>query len=105
MISIVLQESETKPSTSSDEFEICGIILFVCVVRCHVLLLSSTMLHVDLVNSMSCIVYAVFDHASCRSCRQFVSLSSTMLQAGLLLLLSPAMLCVSLVDIICHLLL
>ena len=40
---------------------------------CHVwLLLSSTMLRAGLVDSMSCIVVAVFDHASCRSCRQYV---------------------------------
>ena len=40
---------------------------------CHVLLLlSSTMLCADLVDSMSCIVVAVFDHASCRSCRQYL---------------------------------
>ena len=40
---------------------------------CHVLLLLSlTMLRVGLVHSMSCIVVAVFDHASCGSCRQYV---------------------------------
>ena len=40
---------------------------------CHVLLLlSSTMLCAGLVDSMSCIVVAVFDHASCRSCRQYL---------------------------------
>ena len=71
---------------------------------CHVLLLSSTMLRVGLVDSTSCIVVAVFNHASCGSCRQYVMyccclrpcfvrvlstvchvllLSSTMLRAGL----------------------
>ena len=39
---------------------------------CHVLLLSSTMLRAGLVDSMSCIIVAVFDHASCGSCRQCV---------------------------------
>ena len=40
---------------------------------CHVLLLLSlTMLRAGLVDSMSCIVVAVFNHASCRSCRQYV---------------------------------
>ena len=40
---------------------------------CHVLLLlSSTMLRAGLVDSTSCIVVAVFDHASCRSCRQYL---------------------------------
>ena len=36
---------------------------------CHVsLLLSSTMLYAGLVDSMSCVFVAVFDHASCGSC-------------------------------------
>ena len=90
----------------------CCCCLRPCFVRvsstvCHVLLLlSSTMLCVGLVDSMSCIVVAVFDHASCGSCGQYVMycccclrpcfvrvwwtvchvlllLSSTMLRAGL----------------------
>ena len=56
----------------------CCCCLRPCFVRvlltvCHVLLLlSSTMLCAGLVDSMSCIVVAVFDHASCRSCRQYL---------------------------------
>ena len=116
-IDIIITGSETKPSMSSDEFAFLENILlsqifgtnFVClfVVTCHVLLLlSSTMLCAGLVDSMSCIIVAVFDHALCRSCRQYVMyyccclrpcfvqvlstvchvlllLSSTMLRAGL----------------------
>ena len=75
------------------------------VVRCHVaLLLSSTMLRAGLVDSMSCIIVAVFDHASCGSCRQyvmclrpcFVRVLSTV--CHVLLLLSSTMLRVGLVD-------
>ena len=76
---------------------------------CHVLLLlSSTMLRAGLVDSMSCIVVAVFDHASCGSRRQyvmycccclrpcFVRVSSTV--CHVLLLLSSTMLRVGFVD-------
>ena len=45
----------------------------VLLTACHVsLLLSSTMLRAGLVDSMSCVFVTVFDHASCKSCRQFV---------------------------------
>ena len=80
---------------------------------CHVLLLSSTMFRAGLVDSMSCIVVAVLDHASCGTCQQYVMhcccclrpcfmrvlstvchvlllLSSTMLRAGLV----NSMLCI-----------
>ena len=84
---------------------------FVCmfVVTCHVLLLlSSTMLCAGLVDSMSCIVVAVFDHASCGSCRQYVMYCCCCLRpcfvrvlstvCHVLLLLSSTMLHAGLVD-------
>ena len=118
-INIIITGSETKPSTSSDEFAFLENILlsqiigtnFVClfVVTCHVLLLlSSTMLRAGLVDSMSCIIGAVFDHASCRSCRQYVMYYCCCLRpcfvrvlstvCHVLLLLSSTMLRVGLVD-------
>ena len=58
---------------------------------------------------MSCIVFAVFEHALCRSCRQYVLLSSTMLCVGLVSrIVSVAVFNharAGLVNIICHLLL
>ena len=77
-------------------------------VRHVLLLLSSTMLHAGLVDSMSCVVAAVFDHASCGSCRQYVMYCCCCLRpcfvrvlstvCHVLLLLSSTMLCVGLVD-------
>ena len=92
----------------------CCCCLRPCFVRvsstvCHVLLLlSSTMLRTGLVDCMSCIVVAVFDHALWGSRRQYVMYCCCCLRpcfvqvlltvCHVLLLLSSTMLCAGLVD-------